>query len=200
MIIVLGLGANMNSTWGAPAETIPHAISLCGVSGISVKACSQLYETAPLGIDKQANFVNAVVLAQTAFEPFKLLKVVKSLERKPGLRKRERWGPRPLDIDVLDCQGRIINWPSIKQESLIPQTRQRIGRRRSPADRTAGRPTLVLPHPQLHLREFVLQPLVDILPHWHHPVTGETAEGLLKGLPLDSRNREGRVIRGGRLG
>ncbi|WP_170144316.1 2-amino-4-hydroxy-6-hydroxymethyldihydropteridine diphosphokinase [Dichotomicrobium thermohalophilum] len=193
MRIVLGLGANVNSVWGAPSQTIRHFLNLFGVNGICVEARSPLYESAPLGIQEQADFVNAVVVARTGMPPEALLRTLKQLEQTAGRRKTRRWGPRPLDIDILDYAGRVINWPGPFFQTLRHEARAQAGIHLSPAERTRARAALVAPHPQLHLRPFVLQPLMDVLPRWHHPVTGESVGQLLTGLPRVSA--EGHIQR-----
>jgi len=193
-MIVLGLGANMESLWGSPAQTIMHAYHLFGACGISVKARSPLYASAPLGVRQQDDFVNAAVIARTALPPGALLKVLKRIEREAGRRGGVRWGPRPLDIDILDYAGRAMNWPAQPPAALAPQTRMRTALHPATTPRTTARSALVLPHPQLHLREFVLAPLADIAPRWHHPVTGEPVARLLKAIRTCACGRDGRVL------
>jgi 2-amino-4-hydroxy-6-hydroxymethyldihydropteridine diphosphokinase len=193
-MIVLGLGANMESRWGSPTHTVQHVVSLFGAYGVFVKARSPLYASAPLGVRVQADYVNAVVTARTALPPGALLGVLKRIEREAGRRGGVRWGPRPLDIDILDYAGRVLNWPAPKPVALMPRTRRRAPRHPTATPRTGGRAPLVLPHPQLHLREFVLAPLADVAPRWHHPVTGEPVARLLDGLRASGAEREGRVL------
>jgi len=183
MRIVLGLGANVNSVWGPPTQTIRHVQSLFGVNGICVEVRSPFYESAPLGIQEQADFVNTVIVAQTTLPPEALLKRLKRLECEAGRRRNRRWGPRPLDIDILDYAGRVINWHATHYRTLRHEAKAQAGTHLLPVERTRRRPALVTPHPQLHLRPFVLQPLIDVLPWWHHPVTGESVGQLLRGLP-----------------
>lgn len=193
-MIVLGLGANMESLWGSPAQTIMHAYHLLGARGISVKAHSPLYASAPLGVRQQDDFVNAAVIARTALPPGALLKVLKRLEQEAGRRGGVRWGPRPLDIDILDYAARVMNWPAQLPAALAPQSRSRTAIHPATTPRTTARSALVLPHPQLHLREFVLAPLADIAPRWHHPVTGEPVARLLKAIRTCASGRDGRVL------
>src|SRR5262249_8436131 len=80
------------------------------------------------------------------------LRLVKGLERQAGRRLGQTWGPRPLDIDILDFGGRRLGWP--------------------PGRHRRGR--LILPHPEAHRRAFVLVPVADIAPAWRHPVLGAT--------------------------
>jgi 2-amino-4-hydroxy-6-hydroxymethyldihydropteridine diphosphokinase len=89
-----------------------------------------------------------------------MLRLLKRIERRAGRRLGRRWGPRPLDIDILDYRGTRIGWPP---------------RRREP-----GR--LILPHPEMHRRVFVLVPLLEIAPHWRHPILGLGARALLSHL------------------
>jgi 2-amino-4-hydroxy-6-hydroxymethyldihydropteridine diphosphokinase len=107
------------------------------------------------------DFYNAVVEGQSAFPTGVLLRLFSKIERQAGRRPKQRWSARPLDIDLLDHGGRIINWP----------------RRTRP-----GGP-IVLPHPLLHQRGFVVVPLAEIAPHWRHPVLGTTAASILAANP-----------------
>ena len=92
-----------------------------------------------------------------------MLRVFKALERQAGRRANGRWGPRPLDIDIIMLGSVCYNWPA----------------------RRAG--TVTLPHPEAHRRAFVLRPLVSIMPHWHHPGLQRTARQLLARLPPSAR-------------
>lgn len=192
-MIVLGLGSNMVSRWGTPALTIKFLSRVIETYGVCVKIVSPLYETAPLGVRAQADFVNAAAVVETALGPDALLRVLKHLEREAGRVQGRVWGPRPLDIDILDYRGRMMNWPAPRPRALAPAIR--MARASGGAPQRDPRPHLVLPHPQLHLREFVLAPLADIAPRWHHPVTGETVAHLLRAAPGDASAREGRVLR-----
>jgi 2-amino-4-hydroxy-6-hydroxymethyldihydropteridine diphosphokinase len=110
-------------------------------------------------------FYNAVVLARTNLSLGGLLRVVKAIERNAGRRSRARWSARPLDLDIIDYGGRRLNWPALNR---------------------SGGP-LVLPHPLMHQRGFVLVPLAEIAPHWRHPVLGLTAGALLRRQPAHQR-------------
>lgn len=193
-MIVLGLGANMESRWGAPIRTMQQTYRLLGARGICVTMRSPYYASAPLGIRAQAEFVNAVVVVRTALAPEALLALLKAIERQAGRRAGERWGPRPLDIDIIDYSGRVMNWPASKANALAPQARNAAAPA-MPTKQMRGERRLVLPHPQLHLREFVLAPLTDVAPRWHHPVTGEPVARLLHAIRASRRHGEGRVLR-----
>ena len=102
---------------------------------IKIKAVSSIYETAPFGVTDQADFLNMTVLVETDLSPQALLQACLSVERTMGRVRTIRWGPRIIDIDVL-----LYN------------------------DMKLATPELILPHPGILLRDFVIIPLRDIIP------------------------------------
>jgi 2-amino-4-hydroxy-6-hydroxymethyldihydropteridine diphosphokinase len=156
-IAAIGLGANLPSAAGAPAETIAAAIDGLARFG-RVTARSGLYRTAPVGYVDQPAFINAAVLLETELAPHPLLDALLDIERSFG---RDRAaglpkGPRTLDLDLLMYGDLVL-----------------------------GDPALTLPHPAMHERRFVLAPLAEIAPEWRHPVLGETISELLADLPQE---------------
>jgi len=172
---VIGLGANFSGAWGAPAETIARALVELGRARIRVTAASAVYVTAALGRTRQPPYVNAVALLDTPLSPDALLRVVKTIERRSGRRGGRPWGPRTLDIDILDYGGQVRLW-----------------RRERGAFRDAGPRPLILPHPLAHERPFVLRPLLDIAPEWRHPALKKSVRELLR---LASKRGQGAVLR-----
>ncbi len=108
---------------------------------VKVIAESKVYETPPWGYENQPAFLNMAVKCETNLEPESLLKRLKQFEVQLGREQSFHWGPRLIDIDVLFYDDLIL-----KSESLI------------------------IPHPRLHERAFVLVPLADIAPDFVHPV------------------------------
>lgn len=141
-------------------QSLRRAVSELRKLNIAVERASALYQTEPIGGINQAQYLNAVILAKANASPAMLLRTVKQLERRAGRRLGVRWGPRPLDLDIIDFRGARYGWPLRK--------------------RHRGR--LVLPHPEAHRRAFVLVPLLDVAPAWRHPVLGKPARVLLAGL------------------
>jgi len=126
----LALGANM----GDPAANIAEAVRrLAAVPGLTLVAASSLYRTAPWGVTDQPAFLNAALLARTSLAPRGLLANTQAIERAMGREPGLRWGPRPIDIDLL--------W---------------VG------DAVLVNDDLTLPHPGLFERGFVLLPLAEI--------------------------------------
>jgi 2-amino-4-hydroxy-6-hydroxymethyldihydropteridine diphosphokinase len=153
-MILVALGSNRNGPWGSPQQTVTRALLNLNRSGLRVRKASRLVVTAPFGRTDQPPFVNAVAEIVTALGPEDLLAKLHAIERLAGRRRTLRWGPRTLDLDLIDYDGII---------------------RRTPL-----RP--VLPHPGIPQRIFVLAPIHEIAPHWRHPVTRRTAAQMLKRL------------------
>jgi 2-amino-4-hydroxy-6-hydroxymethyldihydropteridine diphosphokinase len=172
---LVGFGANCPGPWGTPAETIARAWHEMAREGVTVEAVSALYETAAVGRAGQPPYVNAVALIDTHLSASALLRLLKGIERRAGRRGGSPWGPRTLDIDILDHKGLIRHW-----------------RGRSPCFARAGLRPLVLPHPWVHRRPFMLQPLLDVAPKWRHPALKQSAQALWREA---SRGGEGQVIR-----
>jgi 2-amino-4-hydroxy-6-hydroxymethyldihydropteridine diphosphokinase len=155
--LFLGLGANIAGRWGSPEETLLRALGALAQAGLEPLATSRFFVTKPVGGARQPDFLNAVIRARASLAPLSLLRLVKALERQAGRRPGRRWGPRPLDIDILDYGGRRLGRPEAKRQH----------------DR------LILPHPELHRRAFVLVPLAEIAPRWRHPGLGASVSALL---------------------
>jgi 2-amino-4-hydroxy-6-hydroxymethyldihydropteridine diphosphokinase len=156
-MLLLALGGNVCGLWGGPAESIVRACRLLEAAGLKVTGASSLYLTEPVGGGGQPPYLNAVIVVSGACAPGILLRLCKRIERRAGRRQTPPMRARPLDIDILDYGGRRLGWP--------------------PSRRERGR--LVLPHPLLHRRTFVLVPLMEVAPHWRHPVFGTRAKALL---------------------
>lgn len=155
-MILIGLGANIPSPAGPPAETLRAALGALARSPISVKAVSSLYESPAWPDPREPRFVNTVAHIDTTLAPADLLTLLKETERAFGRATAKRNAPRPLDLDILDYNGRIESGP----------------------------PTL--PHPRLHERAFVLVPLAEIAPQWRHPASGASVSRLISNLPAEA--------------
>ncbi|MCL6582612.1 MAG: 2-amino-4-hydroxy-6-hydroxymethyldihydropteridine diphosphokinase [bacterium] len=126
---------------------------------------SSFYETEPYGYEEQNRFINLVLKIRTDLSPQALLCLTQSVEKSLGREVSFRWGPRVIDIDLL-----LFGDEQIEEEGLV------------------------IPHPQLHLRRFVLYPLAEIAPDLRHPALGKTISELLQTCPdrKEVRNLEPR--------
>lgn len=129
--VLLGLGGNV----GDPVATIGAALERLEAGGVHITARSHWYRTAPWGVTGQPDFVNLCAAGRTALAPRALLALIHETEAALGRERRTRWGPRPIDIDVLTYGNETIDEPGLH-----------------------------VPHPHLTERGFVLIPLLDIAP------------------------------------
>lgn len=168
-VVLVALGGNLASASGGPRQTLEAALTMMPAFGLRVRKVAPFYRTPSLSIYTQDYYVNSVVEIETALPPNALLAALHRIEALFGRVRRDRWGPRVLDLDLLDYRGLIV--PAV-------------GRRGPEAG--AGPLPLALPHPAITERAFVLLPLRDVAPGWRHPVTGEHVDSLIRGLPADA--------------
>jgi 2-amino-4-hydroxy-6-hydroxymethyldihydropteridine diphosphokinase len=130
--VFLGLGGNLGDREALMADALRK---LEVTPGVKIVAVSSLYETKPVGLTTQPDFVNLVAKLETTLPPYALLNTCLRIETELGRERRERWGPRTVDLDVLWCEG-------------VSQSDEK----------------LTLPHPRMHERAFVLVPLAELAP------------------------------------
>lgn len=131
---------NLTQTQQAIAQNIGEVIQ-----------ASAIYETAAWGLENQATFLNQVLKVETNLNPQDLLLNCQAIETALGRVRREHWGERIIDIDILFFNEDIINQPN-----------------------------LTIPHPYLHQRQFVLVPMKEIAANWKHPVFKQNIDSLLE--------------------
>ena len=162
-MILVALGANLpTARHGTPAEGLEAALAALAEHGVRTLARSRWYRSAPMPPATGPWFVNGVVRVETTLGPVPLMERLLAVEAAFGRRRGVAGASRPLDLDLLDYDGKIM---------------QHAGGRSGPA--------LVLPHPRLAERAFVLAPLTDVAPRWRHPVTGASAVSLLAAVAAD---------------
>ncbi len=162
-MILIGLGSNMTGPWGSPRTCVGRALAALDEHPLKLLRASTLIETTPFGRQDQPSYVNAVARIKTRLRAPDLLHALRTIERTAGRERRERWGMRTLDLDILDYNGVVVG-EGIEQSSDAE---------------------LVLPHPAIAEREFVLAPIAEIAPRWKHPLTGRTARAMLAELDTD---------------
>lgn len=144
--VYLQLGANL----GERADSLASAVQQIEARIGPVLLASKHYETPAWGLTDQPDFLNQVILVDSALDPWLVLQTILDIEKNMGRQRKEKWGPRLIDIDILGIDDLIIDSPD-----------------------------LTIPHPWLHRRLFVLEPFAEIAPHWVHPILLLTVKELL---------------------
>lgn len=141
---------SLGSNRGDRRMQLAKALEHLGESGVQMLRVSNLYKTEPVDFQPQAWFVNCVAEVRTDLMPVQLLRVCQSVERALGRRPGVSKGPRPLDIDILLYEGAVIH------------SRE-----------------LIIPHPRMEERRFVLVPLCELAPTLRHPLTQRSVREML---------------------
>jgi 2-amino-4-hydroxy-6-hydroxymethyldihydropteridine diphosphokinase len=153
-MILIALGANLPSHAGGPQQTLEAALKRFEAKGVRVVARSGWFRTAPVPASDQPWFVNGVAQIETALEPAALLALLREVEQEFERQRSVPNAARTLDLDIIDYEGKVENTPE-----------------------------LILPHPRMQDRAFVLVPLAEIAPHWKHPIQRKTVKSLISALP-----------------
>ena len=143
----------IGSNLGNRQKNCLRAIELLKEKKIVVTKRSSLYETEPWGIKDQPKFLNMVIEIETKLNPEELLVILKDIENEVGRKESLKWGPRVIDLDILLVDNLVLN-----QDDLI------------------------IPHPLMHKRDFVLRPLAEIAPDVKHPLLKLSIDELMQKL------------------
>ncbi|MDO9573930.1 MAG: 2-amino-4-hydroxy-6-hydroxymethyldihydropteridine diphosphokinase [Candidatus Contubernalis sp.] len=145
----------LGTNLGNKQENLEKALDFLNSHGqFQVLKVSSFYETEPVGYEDQDKFLNAAVVGETILSPYELLDLCHEIENDLKRVRTIRWGPRTIDVDILLYDSREI----------------------------LDEPRLIIPHPRMIEREFVLAPLAEIAPEAVHPGTGKSIAALLRKL------------------
>ena len=152
--IFVGLGANLPSKFGEPKDTLVKAKEAMEERGLKIMSTSRMYLTEPVPVSDNPWYHNEVVSIETALSTSELLQTLNIIEEQFGRVRTVKNVPRILDLDIIAYNEIMTNTES-----------------------------LVIPHPRMHERAFVLYPLRDISPNWTHPELDKTVDELIDVLP-----------------
>lgn len=144
---ILLIGGNLGDRTGHLQQAVEQIDKQVG----KVEKTSSLYETAAWGDVEQPDYLNQALLVSTGMDARTLLETVLAIEHNIGRIRRQKWGARVIDIDIIFYNDAVINQPDLK-----------------------------VPHPQMQFRQFVLVPLREIIPDWQHPVLHQSVSTLLE--------------------
>jgi len=177
-LAAIALGGNWPSQFGTPDQTIGSALGdIARVVG-AIVAVSRFFRTPAFPIGSGPDFVNAAVLVRTVRSAKSIVGELHAIEARYGRERTTRWGGRTLDLDLLFLGESVLPDPAMQRRwAELPPDLQRV---ETPVD-------LILPHPRLQDRGFVLIPLVEIAPLWRHPLTGRSVAEMAAALPAADR-------------
>ncbi|MEM8555184.1 MAG: 2-amino-4-hydroxy-6-hydroxymethyldihydropteridine diphosphokinase [Pseudomonadota bacterium] len=164
----MAFGANLPSSRGNPLATCLWAVAEIGKLSKGKMRASRYFRTPAFPPGSGPDFINAVAEIKCDLSPEQMLATAHKVEADAGRHRKKRWESRPLDIDMLSCGDMIT--PDIATVKFWMDLSLADQKKMTPKE-------LILPHPRMHERGFVLAPLMDIAPDWRHPISGLTVNG-----------------------
>ena len=176
--VLIAAGGNLTSQKGTPAQTIVEATKIVSNERIKVLGISRFFKTPCFPPGAGPDYVNVALIAETGLSASEVLAALHTVEAEFGRQRDKRWGMRTLDLDLLSFDAVVApdldtveDWINLPLDAQVRQTPD----------------TMLLPHPRIQDRAFVLVPLMDVAPDWVHPVLQRSVREMHDALPLEAR-------------
>lgn len=176
---LIALGANIPSKHGDVASTLERAVAaVAKIDGVELLRQSRWFRTPAWPVGSGPDFINGAIAIGTTLTCAEILHKLVGIEVELGRTRPARWAPRACDLDLLAFGDEVLPDVATVREwmALDPQE----ARHKTPE-------TLILPHPRLHERSFVIVPLQDVAPSWKHPVLRLKVDEMFRNLPEAER-------------
>lgn len=179
-LALVAVGSNQGLRNGTPRDTVLNVLKEFPAKVGSIRAASRLFRTPAFPADSGPEFVNAAFSVDTHLHAGDFLNHLHEIESLFKRTRKKRWGPRTLDLDLIAVEDQVLpdsetyrHWAQLSLEEQISKTPE----------------GLILPHPRLQERAFVLMPLADVAPDWRHPITGVCVTEMVDALPQELKNQ-----------
>lgn len=177
--VLVAFGANMPSAFGSPRETLEEALRRLAAHGPRASAIARWRRSPAYPPGSGPDYVNGAAVLETTLALEPLLAILHEVERSLGRERRGRWAARVCDLDIIASGETVLPDPETLR-ALMALGPERAGEEPAPE-------RLILPHPRMQERAFVLAPLADVAPGWRHPLTGRSVSEMLAALPEAAR-------------
>ncbi len=173
---VIALGANLSLRGCGPKVTLERSLIAMAEAGLVIRKTSRFFATPCFPAGAGPDYVNAAVLIESDLTPQGVLDLLHRIEHDFERAREQRWGMRTLDLDLV-CWDELVLPDDAEYQRWLTLP---------PEDQTKSAPEhLILPHPRLQDRAFVLVPMMDVAPDWRHPVLDRTVTQMVAALPPD---------------
>jgi 2-amino-4-hydroxy-6-hydroxymethyldihydropteridine diphosphokinase len=174
---LIALGANLPSEVGAPSETLHAGLAALEAEGLRVAEVSTFYASPCFPVGAGPDYVNAAARLETDLGAAEILAALHRVEAQMGRERVHRWGRRTLDLDLIALGGEV--YPDAVTHAEWRDLPLAAQMKRAPDE-------LILPHPRMQDRAFVLIPLADVAPGWVHPILGRSVVQMVADLPKEA--------------
>ncbi len=175
---IVAAGSNLGSDEGDATATLRAGFLALADHGLRLRRLSRFFVTPCFPPGAGPDYVNACAVVDGPADPRETLRRLHAIEARLGRERGQRWGARSLDLDLLAAGDAVYpDAPTQEAWRHLPEERRL---REAPGD-------LILPHPRMQDRAFVLVPLCDVAPHWRHPLLNRTVAEMTAALSADDR-------------